>query len=297
MDSSFLVLGGIGVLAIVGAILYFSRSNASGAAAKPTAGTALKMEYQPFVLAEKTNVSHNTIMFRFKLPSAKQRLGLPVGKHVLLKFQEEKEAVSRPYTPVSSDDNIGYFDLVIKVYPSGKMSQHLAKLEVGGTIDVRGPLGEIEYVGHGEFKIRRKDASGKNAWVSKKVSRVNLLAGGTGITPMLQIIREVLKHSDDTTELRLIFANVTEDDILLRNELESYRKTHPGQFSLFYTLDKPNTGWTGGVGFISTDMMQKHLAEPAADVITLVCGPPPMVKAMQKNLEGLDCTPEQYFCY
>jgi len=264
-----------------------------------TSATALTEQYQQFVLAQKTNVSHNTIMFRFKLPSSTQRLGLPVGKHVLLRFVDEKgESVSRPYTPVSSDDNVGYFDLVIKVYPSGRMSQHLARLDVGKTIDVRGPLGEIHYQGQGKFSVRRKDATtGKSAWTPKQVKRVSMIAGGTGITPMLQIVREIFKKDDDHTEVSLIFGNITEDDILLRNELEHYYKTYPRQFKLYYTLDKPTTGWIGGVGFVSPEMMQKFLFPPSPDSIALVCGPPGMVKAMQKGLESLDFTSDHYFCY
>jgi len=216
----------------------------------------------------------------------------------LLRFQDEKgESVSRPYTPVSSNDTTGYFDLVIKVYPSGKMSQHLSRLEVGEAIDVRGPLGEINYEGLGRFSVRRKDSTGKSVWTPKQVKRIGMIAGGTGITPMLQIAREIFKNSNDNTEVSLIFGNITEDDILLRNELELYLKTYPRQFKLFYTLDKPNTGWTGGIGFVTPEMIQKHLYAPSPETIILVCGPPPMVKSMVKNLEGLDFTPDQFFCY
>jgi len=284
----------IGVLVIAVGIFLLKRPK------KPSIpATALTNQYQQFVLFQKTNVSHNTIMFRFKLPHPTQRLGLPVGKHVLLKFLDEKgESVSRPYTPVSSDENLGYFDLVIKVYPSGKMSQHLARLDVGKTVEVRGPLGEIQYEGHGQFSVRRKDAStSKSIWTPKTVKRVSMIAGGTGITPMLQIVREIFRRGDDPTEVSLIFGNLTEDDILLRGELEHYLKTYPRQFKLYYCVDKPTTGWTGGVGFISPDMIQRHLFPPSNDTITLICGPPGMIKAMQKNLEGVDITPEQYFCY
>jgi cytochrome-b5 reductase len=45
-----------------------------------------------------------------------------------------------------------------------------------------------------------------------------MIAGGTGITPMLQLIREMLQNPDESIELRLIFANQSEDDILLRDE-------------------------------------------------------------------------------
>jgi len=282
------VVGGVIVVALIGVFLLKQFKPSSS-----TSATALSKEYLPFVLQQKTNVNHNTILFRFKLPGATQRLGLPTGKHVVLRFLDDKgETVSRQYTPVSSDDDVGHFDLIIKVYPMGKMSQYLAKLEVGKTIDVKGPLGEVEYLGRGEFTVRRK-----GVWTPKKVKTIGMIAGGSGITPMLQIVREILKRKDDQTEMSLIFGNVTEDDILCRTELELYLKSSPRQFKLFYTLDKPTTGWTGGVGFVTPDMIQKHLYPASPENITLICGPGPMLKNMVKNLEGLDYTPDNYFCY
>lgn len=59
---------------------------------------------------------------------------------------------------------------------------------------------------------------------------------------MLQLIRHICKDVNDRTELKLIFANQTEEDILLRDELEKYQKEHPEQFKLWYTIDRPNEG-------------------------------------------------------
>lgn len=69
-----------------------------------------------------------------------------------------------------------------------------------------------------------------------------LLAGGTGITPMLQLVRHITRDPDDSTEMSLLFANQSEDDILLKNELEEVAKTHPTQFKLWYTVDRPQEG-------------------------------------------------------
>lgn len=70
-----------------------------------------------------------------------------------------------------------------------------------------------------------------------------MIAGGTGITPMLQIIRQVFKDENDGTELWLLYANQTESDILLRKELEEVQAAHSERFHLHYTLDRPEEGW------------------------------------------------------
>lgn len=66
--------------------------------------------------------------------------------------------------------------------------------------------------------------------------------GGTGITPMLQLIRHITSDPDDHTELSLLFANQMEKDILVRKEIEECAKNHSKQFKFWYTLDTPPEG-------------------------------------------------------
>ena len=94
---------------------------------------------------------------------------------------------------------------------------------------------------------------------------------------MLQIIRAVLKNPQDKTQLWLIFANKTEDDILLRKELEAIPKN---RLKLFYTLDEPPAGWKQGKGFISEQLLKRVLPAASDDVLVCVCGPPGMMTAV-----------------
>jgi hypothetical protein len=73
--------------------------------------------WQAFKLIEIEKVSHDVRRYRFALPSKKHVLGLPIGQHVSLKFTDsEGKDVQRSYTPVSSNDDVGFVDFVIKVY-------------------------------------------------------------------------------------------------------------------------------------------------------------------------------------
>ena len=99
---------------------------------------------------------------------------------------EQKEIV-RSYTPISSDENRGYFDLLIKSYPQGNISRHMATLKIGDVMKVKGPKGAMVYT-------------------PGLVKRFGMIAGGTGITPMLQIIRAIVRGrprngGNDTTEV------------------------------------------------------------------------------------------------
>jgi len=255
-------------------------------------------------LIEKENLSHDTRRFRFELPSSEHVLGLPTGQHIYLTARIDGQLIVRPYTPTSSDEDHGFMDLVVKVYfknvhpkfpDGGKMSQYLENMKIGDTIDVRGPSGHLVYNGNGEFAIR-KDKKSEPKTIS--VKRVSMIAGVTGITPMLQLIRQVFRDENDRTCLSLLFANQTEEDILLREELEEVQKQYPERFKLWYTVDRPGEGWTYSSGFISADMIKDHLFPPSDDDLVVMCGPPPMINfACIPNLDKLEYNPEMRFSY
>lgn len=64
---------------------------------------------------EKKQISENTAQYRFRLPNANGVLGLPIGQHISVQAECNGKMVQRSYTPVSSDDDRGFFDLMIKV--------------------------------------------------------------------------------------------------------------------------------------------------------------------------------------
>ncbi|XP_074660898.1 NADH-cytochrome b5 reductase 3-like isoform X2 [Tubulanus polymorphus] len=295
------VAGVVGVgLVIIAAIVIKKLSKKKSA---PVALVDPNVKY-PLRLVDREEISHDTRRFRFALPSPQHILGLPVGQHIYLSARIDGQLVIRPYTPVSSDDDKGFFDLVIKVYfknvhpkfpEGGKMSQHLNDMEINDYIDVRGPSGLLVYTAPGELAIREDK---KSEPVQRKVNKISLIAGGTGITPMLQIIRQVFKDPEDTTELALLFANQTEQDILLREELEEIASSHRKRFKLWYTVDRAPEGWEYSEGFISADMISAHLFPPGDDSIVLMCGPPPMIKfACLPNLDKLGYAENMRFAF
>ncbi|XP_047372099.1 NADH-cytochrome b5 reductase 2 isoform X1 [Sciurus carolinensis] len=258
----------------------------------------------PLPLIEKEQINHNTRRFRFGLPSPEHILGLPVGNYVHLLARIDDDLVIRAYTPVSSDDDQGFVDLIIKIYfknvhPSypegGKMTQYLENMKIGDTILFRGPTGRLFYQGPGDLAIRAYKTSKPE---KKMVCNLGMIAGGTGITPMLQLIRHITKNPSDKTRMSLIFANQTEEDILMRKELEEIARTHLDQFKLWYTLDRPPLGWKYSSGFVTADMIKEHLPPPGKTTLILVCGPPPLIqKAAHPNLEKLGYTKDMIFTY
>ncbi|RTE70626.1 NADH-cytochrome b5 reductase 1 [Fusarium euwallaceae] len=243
-------------------------------AARVTTKVLQPDHFQEFKLLEKNKVSHNVAIYRFNLPNPESILGLPIGQHISISAQITQpdgtsKEVTRSYTPISGDDQPGCFDMLIKSYPQGNISRYIDTLIPGQTIRIRGPKGCFVYT-------------------PNMVRHFGMIAGGTGITPMLQIINAIVRGraSGDTTEVDLIFANVNSEDILLKERLDALAKVDSG-IRIHYVLNNPPAGWTGGVGFVRAEMVTKWLPKPGNDIKILLCGPPPMVSAMKKITESL----------
>ncbi|KAL9933050.1 hypothetical protein V8E36_008305 [Tilletia maclaganii] len=268
----------IGFALSVGALLFINAQKP-----KPVLNPKSLQNYK---LIHKDQISSNTALYRFSLGSKNAILGLPIGQHITVSAKINGEDVARSYTPTSSDDDVGHFDLVIKSYPQGKLSKHFSELKIGDNIAVKGPKGQMRYS-------------------SGLAREIGMIAGGTGLTPCLQIIRAVLKNPKDKTKLSLIYANVEESDILLKKELDSLAARHSDRFKVHYFLNKPPQGWTGGEGFVTQEAIKDNLPAPASDIKILMCGPPPMINAMKKHLEALSYDaprtisklPDQVFCF
>jgi NAD(P)H-flavin reductase len=275
--------------------------------AKPVANIALTSEtsknWAAFPLKEKIVVSHDTRIFRFALRNSEQVFGLPIGQHISLKADIKNKGdvapspTQRSYTPISCDDDLGHFDIMVKVYfagvhpkfpDGGKMSQHLEKMAIGETILVKGPTGRFEYLGNGRCVVKGKE---------RTVKSFAMIAGGTGITPILQIVRAVLKNPEDKTTMHLVYANQTAEDILLRKELDACALD--SRVKVWYTIDRDApANWQYSTGHVDEAMLRAHLPAGSDDTLAIMCGPPPMLNfACKPNLDKCGYTVEQCYAF
>ena len=209
--------------------------------------------------------THDTRTFRFGLP-ADATLDMLPGDHLYVHATSNGKSVKRPYTPSSLPGTVGFFDLTVKRYETGTISKYLDDQRIGYTVLMSGPRPG----GH---------------WVDGMAKKVGFVAGGTGITPMISIIRWILTKRLDA-ELFLVFANKTEADIIFRDEWEQDVRTHPN-FHFTHVLEQPPAGWAGETGRITADILRKHLPPPGPETVLFLCGPPPMADALEEMFRGL----------
>eukprot|EP01084_Bolivina_argentea_P181482 313437_1 len=276
--------------------IYYLYKKTSNTNSKNTS-SGLSKQYKPLKLIKKTSYNDNTIIFRFALPSKTSKMGLTIGSHVMLKYQNNNDefGVARPYTPITNDfdDSLpNYFELMIKIYSKGKMTQYLNKLKVGQTIQIRKYIGKLKYDFCGHFNIRNVG----NFYVKK----IGMIGGGSGITPLLQVIRYI-NHNKHDIQVNLLFANRSIKDILLRNELEAIHNDNDNKINVFFTVSNINkterTEWNGNVGRIDIDMIRKYTFKPSKDVMMLLCGPTVMTQAMEPYLTEIGHHTDRVFTF
>lgn len=158
------------------------------------------------------------------------------------------------------------------------MSNILDCMPIGEEVEIRGPTGDIRYDGNGRFNIEGEEMH---------FDRISLILGGSGITPGYQLICRILETVDDPTEIRVIDANKSETDILLREQMDRLQKEHGKQFTITHVLSHPSDDWKGLKGHVDADIIRKYSFEPKEGTAVFLCGPPTMIqKAALPALKG-----------
>ncbi len=215
-----------------------------------------------YKILDKIQLTHDTSQFRFAIPDGVDFNFLP-GDHIKIYPDSNKPLEFRPYTPTNIPEKKRNFELVIKHYPDGKVSGFMEKQKIGDAVGISGP----QPGGHFENGM---------------ASKIGMVAGGTGITPFLSMIRSILKRNLPV-EISLLYANKTADDIILKDELDKYAADF-ANFSLFYLLNEAPPDWKMGIRRIDKELMSEKLFKPSEDTFTFVCGPPMMQINLKKQL-------------
>uniref|UniRef100_K3WW71 Cytochrome-b5 reductase n=1 Tax=Globisporangium ultimum (strain ATCC 200006 / CBS 805.95 / DAOM BR144) TaxID=431595 RepID=K3WW71_GLOUD len=252
-----------------------------------------KNEWRAFKLLSKQRVANMTVKFTFELPM-KKYLGLEIpGQHLKIRATINGKVIERAYTPSSKFTQAGSFDLLIKLYPDGHMSQYLESLDVGATIEMLGPQGVIGYASPG--KITR----GKT---TQDATHLVMIAGGSGITPMLQLIRAVFESLNDASRITLIYSNKSLDHIIALDQLEPLASIYPAKFKLYHILstgsadDKSALG-TSLVGRLDKALLQEYMPDVSPSVGVFVCGPPKFEDAITGHLSEIGFDDSQVYLF
>ncbi|KAL2021933.1 hypothetical protein VTK56DRAFT_6352 [Thermocarpiscus australiensis] len=245
------------------------------------------------LLASKTPVSPDSKIFTFTLHHPTQKVGLPAGQHLLVRLRDPatREAVIRAYTPLSEGTDAGALRVLVKIYRGdnapgggggggGRMTQALDALPLGYPVEFKGPLGKFEYRGRGRCLVGGRE---------RAVRRFVMVCAGSGVTPIVQVLRAVVTDPGDQTGCLVLDGNRAEEDILCKGELDEMERGSGGRCRILYALSRPGPGWKGLRGRMDRGLFEREVGGPREerDTLVLVCGPEGMERATREAFLGM----------
>jgi ferredoxin-NADP reductase len=201
--------------------------------------------------------------------------GHRAGQHVDLRLTaQDGYSVERSYSIASEPERHDEVDLTVERIDDGEVSTFLHDVVVvGDRVELRGPIG------------------GYFVWEAGARGRVLLVGGGSGIVPLMAMLRH-RAASGSNAEVRLLASWRTAADIIYAAELEGLDDLAGMEIVHTLTREAPD-GWTGRRGRIDQAMLAEVAWEPGAGVTSFVCGPTGLVEAVATALVALGHEPER----
>ena len=201
------------------------------------------------------------------------------GQYITLKMTINGEELRRSYSICTSPYTEKELRVAIKEVKDGRASTFInQKLKVGDVVEVMTPMGNFHSVLSG---------SNKKNYV--------LFAGGSGITPMMSILKSIL-HIEKQSNVTLFYANRDEDAVIFKSELEKIAAENTDRFKLINIYDTPKTTvpdlQKGLVSVERAKAILENFGATKADEY-FICGPGPLMENIKTALEGLNVAKEK----
>lgn len=176
-----------------------------------------------------------------------------------------------PFGPLSSPFEEKFFEIAVR-NTGGVVTNFLHSLKEGDEIEMRGPYGN----GFPLDFMEGKD--------------MVLITGGCGVPPIASLIEYAIKNREKFGNIYLIYGAKSPEELLLKERMKEWEKS---EIKVITTIDKPTDGWTGHVGFVSE--MVKEIKINEANAVAAMCGPGPMMDALEKILRPLGISDRRIF--
>ena len=218
-------------------------------------------------LTQLDRLSDTTVAIGVEIPNRAELAFLP-GQYVNIAVPSTDQTRSYSFSNAPGDDLLTF---LVKLTPGGAMSEYLsARAAVGDTLSFTGP--------NGSFFLRETDRPAL------------LLAGGTGLAPVLSMLRNLRDGASERT-IHMIYGVGTDEDIVEVDEIERIAAQLPGLTWDLCVADKNSKA--ANKGYVTSLIEPAHLHD--GDVAIYLCGPPPMVESVRTHVSDTGIEPTGFY--
>lgn len=220
--------------------------------------------------------TEDCISVSFHIPEEwKEEFQFKAGQNITIRTKMLGEELRRSYS-ICSSPHEDELRIAIKKAPGGRFSTYaLESLKAAQVLEVLPPTGNFQL------------SLGK-----KNKRQITAFAAGSGITPVISLIKTILKE-EPLSQVALIYGNRTRSTIIFREELEALKNNYPDRLQLIHIFSREKADARINEGRIDTakcEQIFKHLVPLTAGEEFLLCGPAPMIFTVRDWLreKGID---------
>lgn len=235
------------------------------------------LTFHPLQVAELRPEASDGLCIAFNVPAELQEIfRFSPGQHIGLRAMLGGQEVRRTYSICSGMDE-PVLRVGVRVQDQGSMSQHLAtSVRVGDVLDVMSPAGSF---------FIKPDATVTRTYCA--------FVAGSGITPVLGILNNVLKHEPQSRFI-VFYGNRTRDSVMFAEELMALKDRYPQRLSLYFLLSREPQDvelLNGRLDSAKVTELAQKLFDPKDVDAYLLCGPGSMIESTQSALTALGVPP------
>ena len=234
-------------------------------------------EFNSFIVNSIKRITLDSVVLTLKIkPELKQFYKFSAGQYVTLELEIDGVSVRRSYS-ICSEPGDETFEVGIKKVQNGIFSTYVnEKLRINDSIKVGKPEGRF-------------------IWEPNENEKIMAIAAGSGITPIMSIIKSVIKHNEKSS-LTLIYCNKSPDKTMFYKELQSLAKDFPNCLNIHWTFTEANEK-DANFGRVNENyinfVLNKNKAKPNK---YFLCGPEKMIDFSKKYLIKKGILENHIFC-
>lgn len=235
------------------------------------------LNFHPLKVAEVRPEGSDALCISFEVPdSLREAYRFLPGQHIGVRAQIGGQEVRRTYSICSAADD-SHLRIGVRVHDNGSMSQYLAsQLRAGDSIEVLTPTGR--------FFAEPKPAEQRTYCA---------FAGGSGITPILGIVKNLLVR-EPNSRFMVFYSNRTTSTIMFAEELLALKDLYPTRLSLYFLLSREPQDvelFNGRLDREKVTLLSKDVFDPLETDAFFLCGPGNMIESVRDTLTGLGVDP------